>query len=162
MFQKMQKKAPSILCFLLSGLIILSSCKKNESVDFYHRFPDQKWYRYNLLSFELPVSKAGKSWDIYFFIRHTKAYEFNSFDFNMIMNTPSGEERIKEYQVDIKRKDGGFAGNCTPDSCEAIVVLKKGISLEKTGILKIEIENLVPKLDLNGVLGAGIRIKPHF
>jgi gliding motility-associated lipoprotein GldH len=113
------------------------------------------------LNFEIPVTDKLMNSDISFFIRYTKAYEFNDFDFNMIMNTPSGEERTRVFHIDIKQKNGKFCGKCNPDSCETVVVLKNGISLQKKGRLKIEIENLVPRLDLNGVLGAGIRISPH-
>ena len=159
----MMKRIPHklTLIFFVILVILFSSCKKKESIDYYHRFENQSWYRYNLLSFELPVSEPGKSWDIFFFIRHTKAYEFNTLELNKTMNTPSGEERIKEYHLDIKRKDGGFIGICTPDSCEVIVTLKNGIIIQNKGTLKIEIENLVPRLNLNGVLVAGIRITPH-
>jgi hypothetical protein len=75
------------------------------------------------------------------------------------MTTPSGEERIKEYHMNIKKKDGGFIGPCNKDSCEVTINLKKQLMLTK-GVLKIEIENLVPRLELNGLLSIGIRLRP--
>jgi len=156
---KTQRTYPIVLVIII--LASFSACKKKESIDYMHRFPQQSWYRYNILSFEVPVADPAKTWDVYFFLRHTNAYEFNTFDFNMVMNTPSGEERIREYHADIRKKDGTFPGTCTPDSCDTFVLLKNGISFGKQGILKVEIEELVPRLQLNGVIAAGIRISPH-
>ena len=77
----------------------------------------------------------------------------------MIMITPSGEERIKEYSMDIRRKDGGFVGQFISDSCEVSIALKKELKLTK-GILNLEIENLVPRPEVRGLLGIGIRLHP--
>lgn len=78
----------------------------------------------------------------------------------MIMNTPSGEERIKEYSFRIRR-DGSFTGKCTGDSCEAVISLKKEMFFSSGGILRIEIENLVPRLETKNLLGVGIRLRTH-
>jgi len=146
---------------LILSTILVSSCKKQDPVDFYHKFENQSWYRFNHLLFEIPVTDSRKSWDIYFFVRHTKEYEFGTLDFNMVMNTPSGEERIKEYHLQMKKSEGGLAGACPGDSCEAVIALKKGISFGKQGKLKIDIESLVPRLNLDGLMGAGIRMVPQ-
>ena len=109
--------------------------------------------------FEIPVEVQRKSYDVSLFIRHTKQYEFDDLNFNMLMTTPSGEERIKEYKMHIKKKDGGFFGQCNNDSCEVTISLKKQLTLTK-GILSIEIENLVPRLEVKGLLSIGIRLRP--
>jgi hypothetical protein len=75
------------------------------------------------------------------------------------MTTPSGEERIKEYKIGIRRKDGGFIGQFTHDSCEVSIALKKDLKLTR-GILILEMENLIPRLQAKGLLGIGIRLHP--
>jgi len=143
-------------CFII---IFFSSCSGNEELITYYKFKDQTWPRFNILHLEIPVKLQRKSYDVTLFIRHTKEYEFDALDFNMLMTTPSGEERIKEYHMNIKKKDGGFIGPCNKDSCEVTINLKKQLMLTK-GVLKIEIENLVPRLELNGLLSIGIRLRP--
>jgi gliding motility-associated lipoprotein GldH len=139
-------------------LVLLSSCSNDKDYVIYHRFPKHAWYRYNILQFEIPVERSEKAYDVIFFTRHTKDYPFDNLDFNMIMTTPSGEERIKEYHFVIKRKDGGFTGECTKDSCMASIPLKNEIYFPAKGILKIEIETLVPRVEIPGILGVGIRL----
>ncbi|MCX6269214.1 MAG: hypothetical protein NTW16_17985 [Bacteroidetes bacterium] len=146
---------------LVSVLIVFltSACGKVGNSELYHRFPEKSWARFNLLSFEMPVTKAD-SYNIYLFARFTPEFQYETLDFNMIMNTPSGEERIKEYRMPVKSKSGEFCIDCSKDSCEGTILLKKELHLTKPGILKIEIENLAPRTTVAGVLGIGIRVVP--
>ncbi|MCX6250300.1 MAG: hypothetical protein NTX61_06065 [Bacteroidetes bacterium] len=149
--------------FLIAGLfflIIISGCKKDNDYIIYHKFENHSWYRYNTLQFEIPVLPSPKGWDIYFFVTHANSYSFDNLDFNMIMTTPSGEERIKEYHFEIK-KQGSFTGNCTSDSCTVSIALKKEIYLPPSGVIKISIEPIVPRLEIGGLFGVGIRMHPR-
>ena len=153
----MNKKA-FVYCLLF--LIILSGCKKNNEIIRYHKFKDQIWNRFEKIMFDIPVLDIDKRYDVFFFANHTKKYEFDNLGFNMIMTTPSGEERIKEYKFLLKDKTGGFTGKCNQDSCTASIALKKGLRIDKKGMLRIEIETLVPRLQVNALLGVGIRLVP--
>lgn len=149
--------------YLLYGFLILflfSGCKKNNEIISYHKFKDQTWNRFDKITFNIPILAVDKRYDVYFFANHTKNYEYDNLRFNMIMTTPSGEERIKEYKFMLKNTTDGFLGECRGDSCTASIVLRKGISMEKIGMLRIEIETLVPRLQINNVLGIGIRMVP--
>ncbi|MDP4281014.1 MAG: hypothetical protein Q8867_02590 [Bacteroidota bacterium] len=144
---------------LLLIILLLPSCKKNTDIVSYHTFPNRSWYRYSIQKFVIPIKNIEKPYDVSFFARFTQEYPFDNLNFNMVMTTPSGEERIMEYPFTIKR-DGHFTGTFVNDSCEASVCLKKGIQFDKAGILIIEIENLVPRLQTPGLLGVGIRLTP--
>jgi gliding motility-associated lipoprotein GldH len=154
---KMNKASVSLgilLMFLFAG------CQKNKDYVLYYQFKQHRWARFNKLQFEIPLRPSPKGWDVYFFAHHTKDYPFDNLDFNMIMNT-SSEERINEYHFEIKNKGGAFTGECSRDSCVASIPLKKGIYFPDQGTLKIEIENLVPRLEVTGLLGVGIRMHPR-
>ena len=142
-------------------LLLISSCTlKKKEVVVYHRFKNHSWYRFDNLLFNIPIEEINKPYDIFFFAMHSKKYEFDNLDFGIIMNTPSGEERINQYNFRIKKKFGGFSGFCYQDSCEAVIALKKGIFFSQKGILKIEVENLVPRLVVKELFGVGIKIVP--
>ena len=144
---------------LLFILQLFSSCSdKGESMSSL-RLKDQTWPRFKILHFETPVESPGTNYDVSLFIRHTKAYEFDALDFNMIMTTPSGEERIREYHMNIKSRDDGFLGNCDKDSCEVSIDLKKQLWLTE-GMLTLEIENLVPRMEVRDLLTIGVRLRP--
>lgn len=149
-----------ILVFFLLLAAVLSGCKRNNEIISYHKFSNRTWGRFEILKFDIPILETGKSYDVYFFAHLTKNYEFDNLRFNMVMITPSGEERIKEYRFMIKDRTGGFLRACNQDSCSASVALKKGLMMEKKGILRIEIETLVPRLEIKELLGVGIRLVP--
>ncbi|MEI7500583.1 MAG: hypothetical protein WCK84_09050 [Bacteroidota bacterium] len=146
-----------------SSLLILvffcgHSCNKNNINELYHHFPDNVWGRFNLLSFEIPINNVEKPYDIFLFARFSPNFQYNNLDFNMVMNTSSGEERINEYQMKVKSQTGSFIFECKKDSCEGVILLKKELRLTKPGILKIEIENLTPRLVTEGIIGVGLRM----
>jgi len=148
---------------LIYGILIvllLSGCKKNNEIISYHKFKDRIWNRFEKINFDIPILDVNKHYDVLFFANHTKDYEFDNLEFNMIMTTPDGEERIKEYKFLIKDKTGGFTGICNQDSCTESITLKKSLMMEKKGVLRIEIETLVPRLQVNALLGIGIRLVP--
>ena len=149
-----------ILVYCLLIVVVLSGCKKNHEIVSYHKFSNNIWERYDILKFDIPISEADESYDVYFFANHTRDYEFDNLRFNMVMTTPSGEERIKEYHFMIKKKTGEFTGTCASDSCSASITLKKGLRITKKGMLRIEIETLVPRLQITSLLGVGIRMVP--
>jgi gliding motility-associated lipoprotein GldH len=145
------------LHFLIMIAGLTSGCSNSDSRELYHRFPDKSWARFNLLSFEIPVTDTG-SYNIYFFASLAPDYQYETLDFNMVMNTPAGEERIHEYQMVIKSKTGNNIIECSKDSCLGTILLKKEIYFTKPGVLKIEIENLMPHITTESVLGVGIRL----
>ncbi len=148
------------LVYGLLFLLILSGCKKNNEIIRYHKFNDQTWNRFEKIRFDIPILDIDKRYDVFFFANHTPKYEFDNLEFNMIMTTPSSEERIKEYKFLLKDKTGRFTGNCNQDSCTASIALKKGLRIDKKGMLRIEIETLVPRLQVTALLGVGIRLVP--
>jgi gliding motility-associated lipoprotein GldH len=145
---------------ILILLILLSGCKNNDEIINYHKFKNHTWDRFEKIRFDIPILNIDQPYDVFFFANHTKDYEFDNLEFNMIMTTPDGEERIKEYKFLLKNKTGGFTGNCNQDSCTVSISLKKGIRMEKKGMLRIEIETLVPRLKVTALLGVGIRMVP--
>lgn len=139
-------------------LIIISGCVNRERTDWYHPFLDKSWERFEILRFEIPINETGKYYDISLFAYLTKAFEFNDLAFNMVMETPSGEERINEYQLPYRADNGDLLQPCNNDSCFTQIILKQKLKISKPGKLLLEIENLTPRLRSEGVCGVGIRV----
>ena len=136
----------------------LTGCRNTGTKELYHKFPDKNWERFNILSFEIPVDAVDKPYNVYLFARFSSEFKYEKLEFNMVMNTAAGEERISQYELAVKSKSGTFLGECKNDSCEGSILLKRELNLSKPGILKIEIENLTPRIVTEGVIGIGIRL----
>ena len=146
----------NILYLLL--ILAFAGCKREKNKEYYQTFEKDTWQRYNILRFYIPVTKSDKPVDIYLYARFTGAFEYESLSFNMVMSTPSGEERIKESGIKVKSPDGSFLIPKNNDRYEGIVLMKKELYFNEKGILKIEIENLTPRLETRGISGIGIRL----
>lgn len=142
----------------LFGLILIAGCQQNLPDGVYYPFKDHSWQRFNILKFEIPVRKSERPYTVVFFARYNKDFPYKSLDFNMIMNTPSGEERIREFQLMIRDEDDKFLGKCDLEICEATTVLNKELYISREGMLFIELENLIPRMETPGLLGVGIRL----
>ncbi len=151
------KKIRNLL--FIAVILITIGCREDNPNEIYYPFQNESWERFNILSFELQVEKADKPYEIVFFARHNQDFPYNSLDFNMVMNTPSGEERIKEYRLKVKNHAGKFLGSCEDEICETTVKLKKEIYINKSGLLIIDLENLTPRMKTPGLLGVGIRLE---
>jgi len=133
-------------------------CASKKQYESYHKFETKTWPRFENVTFEIPINQTDFTCDIYFFVGLTNEFPYESILFNMVMNTPSGEERIREYSMPVKSDNGNFLLECNSDSCHGQLLLKEGLTIAKPGTLKIELENLIPKLEITGISGVGIRV----
>jgi hypothetical protein len=147
-------KNKAYLQCIFAFFLMFTDCKRGDSVEFYHSFENKKWNRFEHISFLVPVHEHSSTCDIDLILWRTHEFEYSTFDFNLIMNTPSGEERIREYHVPVSSQDRYFQG----DSCEMIISLKKGIVFQQNGVLRIDIEALIPRVEILGVSRVGVRM----
>lgn len=152
-------KKTVIFALLLLPFLFSCSMKKKEVV-VYHKFEQSIWKRFEHLNFDVPVAEVNKPYNLYFFARHSKDYEFDNLDIAVIINTPAGEERINQYSFPMRKKFGEFTGTWRQDTCEAELALKKGIFFSQKGVVKIDVECLVPRVLIGGLYGVGIRLVP--
>jgi len=138
---------------------VFGGCNRDENFTVRHNFPDRTWYRFNILQFEVPVEQSENPVNIVFFASIGKDYPFDSLAFNMVMKTPSGEERVKECSMDVKDRNGQFKAAFTGDSCEMTYMLRREVIFDRSGTLTIELENLLPRMRTTGLNGVGIRLQ---
>jgi gliding motility-associated lipoprotein GldH len=149
-------KKKNILFVLL--ILVFAGCHKENKKDFDLSLTDNTWKRYNILKFYIPVAKAEKPVDVYLYVRFREDFEYDKLSVNVIMNTPSGEERIKESEINVRSADGSFLIPKGKEYYEGKILIKKELYLNQKGVLKVEIENLTPRLETRGVNGVGIRL----
>lgn len=150
-----------LFAFLIFLILLLanSGCMPDERNEVYHQFQDQSWQRFNILSFELPVKASGSPQKVVVFIRHNEKFPYRRLDFHMIMRTPEGEERSREYSVPVRNDAEKPLGTCEDGNCEVSQVLKKDLHISSSGLLVIELENIIPRIETPGLLGIGIRLE---
>ena len=156
MTQNNSKPALLSRFYLLFILLSLLSCSRHEPAKQRIYFPSASWQRYDILKFGLPVVENEMSCDIIFELKCKKSFAYDELPLNMVLDTPSGEQRIKEYLMQIRDKNGTLAGTLNGDTCTTRIFLKKNLYCSKKGVLKVEIENLNPRMETEGVFSASL------
>jgi gliding motility-associated lipoprotein GldH len=138
---------------------LAAACNNNKPVSQTHKFKNGVWERFDFLKFELPVENIKATYDISVDLRFTSEFPAESLYVNVVMTTPSGEERIKDYNLTVKDRNGNFLGTKTDGVYHLSVPIRKGIRFNEAGICKFEIENLMPKYVTSGIVEFGIKIE---
>lgn len=147
---------PTFFVVLIS---ILFSCKPSKIYEKDIPFKYNLWNRFDILNFDIPVKKAGV-YDIILKIKHTGEFPFDKLPFNMVISSPSGEERDREYEIEMRNKDGKFlAKNTQGDIFEMEYTLRKEFDFNSPGIYTIKIENLIPKIETPEIIEIGLVVK---
>lgn len=135
--------------FLLFSLLL--ACKPGGKYELKNSFTNDTWDRFNKLLFEMPKELKPGSYDISLVLKHTDALECDEFTVYVILDTPSGEERMNEVPIKIRDNNKSY-GTKEKDGYYTITQkLWEGINISDTGACTISVENLNPKYQTPGI-----------
>jgi len=137
-------------------IFFVTGCNRNEPVSQAHTFSNTTWERFEHLNFDLPVDDVENEYDISLVIKHTAKFPSDALSINVVMITPGGEERIKDYNIYLKGRDGIYIGYETDGIFNRIVKIREGMRFHELGMVKFDIENLMTKLYTPGIIEFGI------
>lgn len=148
-----------LILFTLIFAFGLSSCQKRTVYRQFHEFDNYTWGRFDKVTFTFPVEEDGITADITLSIRYLEQYPYDDLPMNIILTTPSGEERIIERIVKLKDENGKFKGSIAGSYWDQKEVLWKGFYFNRVGIYNIEFENLNPRPGIPALVDIGLIIK---
>ena len=146
-----------VFYMIFSFVFVISACDNNVHYNNFREFKNNSWNRFSELNFEFPVSQS--TYNIYLLIKFDETYSYDELLLNTAFYTPSGEERFTNYEIKVKNKNGEFIGEKQDNYIELKFPLRKGFRFSKDGISKIEIGNLMTKIETHGILGLGIIVE---
>lgn len=149
----MKKIIISLFC------IFLISCSVKPEFEKHINFENNSWYRFKNLNFEIPINKLNKDFDLFFTVKYNSDLKIMNLPLHVIINTPSGEERIMEYKLNFFDKNGKSLGGKQDNFWIKKIKLRSNFPFHKKGICKIEIENLNPKIETLGIVEAVLSMK---
>ena len=142
-------------------IMILISCNRKKDIELIHHFPGQFWNRFEKVNLSFQVEDSKSSYDIFLKINHTDKYPYKNLRFNLVIYMPSGEERIVEYDFNMRREDGSFISTVKNDHLEVIFPLRSELQFTKTGICRFEFEDLIPRLEIPGIITMSVILKKN-
>jgi hypothetical protein len=115
------------------------------------------WDRFDIKQIEIPVNEVSKSYDITIIVRCNEQFKSDKIPFYMILTSPKGEESIREISLPV-RENGKLITEPKESKAESRLMLWKTFSMADKGNYKITIENLIPKIQTEGIVEIGILV----
>ena len=135
-------------------------CHQDKSVSKIIGFENSTWQRFNFLNFDFPIEDVSKPFNILVLLRYNEKFAQEALIINFVMILPSGEERIREYKLNVRDKTGELLGEKKTGYYERFIPIKREMKLDTPGVLKIEIECLMHKYFTPGIVEFGIVVEP--
>lgn len=148
----------SIFYYFPLIVLFFTGCGKPKPATDIYRFPDATWKRFKFLEFTLPVKDISNAYDISVMITYSADFPAEALYVNLVMTLPSGEERIRDYNLILKDRDGNWLGTKTEGVYKIILPIRNDIRFNEKGLLKIEVENLMTKYHTPGVIDFGFML----
>lgn len=145
---------PAVLLILIS----LVSCSRGPVFEKYFTFQNNTWDRFNQIHFNFPVEDTESVYTISLILKPTRDFEYPSMPVYIILQTPSGEERMDEVKVQVKQGNT-FIETEKDQPLLYKTVLWKDLSITEKGNCKLSIENMVPKIQTLGLEQIGILVE---
>lgn len=144
------------------GLIFITlfGCEEDKSQSLVVNFDGNTWQRFNYLNFDFQVEADETAWDFLVVLRVTEDFPSQAMVFNLVMNMPSGEERIRDFKINVRDKNEIMLGEKKAGYYEYFLPVRSEVRFYETGLLKFEIENLMTKYYTPGVVEFGIVLEP--
>lgn len=151
---KIVKRIISTSLFLLFA-IAFTSCDKGPVSETYLAIKNSTWDRFDIKQFDIPVAEPAQTYDITLVVRCSEKFQYDKLPVYVIITTPSGEERMREVNV-LVRENGKLIIQPESTNTEARLILWKGINMGDKGTCKITLENMIPKIQTDGINEIGI------
>ncbi len=131
-----------LLIFFLTVLSLVS-CHPERIYENSKSFPEMKWHKKDILSFEVLCEKDTINYNIKLDIRYIYGYLFRNLNIKLTRISPLGNEISKKYNVEIRDKNGNFKGDIAGDYCDLIFLMEKNVIFSEKGIYKFQIEHIM-------------------
>ena len=151
------KKYAIILVLIFA---MFQSCNNDESVSQIYSFSNNTWQRFNFLNFDFPIEEEGHAYDIFILLRYTDDFPSQALLLNLVMMLPGGEERIRDYKLEVRDANKQLLGTKKAGYYERLIPVRRSFRISEAGLLKFEIENLMTKYYTPGMVEFGMVLEP--
>lgn len=142
-----------VLLFLLTAFSF--SCDKGPVFEKYIKLKNSGWDRFDIKQFEIPVEEAAKTCNIELIVHCTEQFQYDNIPFYVIFTTSSGQELVREVTMPV-RENGKLIKDLKGAKSESRIVLWKSINFPAKDKCKITVENMIPKIQIEGIDEIGI------
>lgn len=136
-------------------LALSSSCHFFKEYD-KESFPTYTWKSGQEIIFQPTIEDVGKTYSMSLGIRHLFGFDAKSVKVSIKVISPSGKEKSKNYELQIRDQNNEYLANCGGDLCDLETVVDETISFDEPGVYTFVITHGHPDMKISGIMEFGL------
>ena len=141
-------------------LAILVGCVGGRSYyEEYIPIPNREWSQANVPFFEFEISDTIQRYDLYFNIRHSRAYEWKNLWVFLNFEVPGGQQETDTLEFILQDAQGRWLGNGSGEIRDGSFLFKTKTRFPRKGKYKASFEQAMRTEVLEDITDIGLKIK---
>jgi gliding motility-associated lipoprotein GldH len=145
--------------FILTYLLLLSSCNKNVVFTDSLEMPGSTWKLLDIPAFNIPITDTLNSNNVFFTIRTGSSYPFRNIYLFVTTTSPDGKSITDTLQYNLADEKGKWYGKGFGEIHELNLPYKTNVYFPLKGTYQFKIQHGMRLEDLKGVYDFGVRIE---
>lgn len=148
-----------LLPVFLTAVLIIAGCDKNRVFERNVDIKDYNWDSRARAGFEFEIIDTTVLYNIYINVRHADYYQFSNLWLSVTTTFPGGQSVQQRVDVPLANEEGVWFGEGLGDIWDVQHMIQQGAYFEKPGTYSIEVEQLMRKDPLPGIMSIGLRVE---
>ncbi|MDG1475729.1 MAG: gliding motility lipoprotein GldH [Vicingaceae bacterium] len=146
---------------LLTVLAIATSlvaCQPEDRIFVEHQdlSPEVEWLKKDVRTFKVPVTDNSQAYNMSLSFRYANGYQYQTANVKVIETSPSGKEKVKEYDLKVRAANGDYIGEPGFDIWDSEHLVEANKKFEEAGTYTYVIEQNTPVDPLNFAMEIGV------
>lgn len=145
---------------LAVSLLFFSACQTLDVFEKNVSIPNHEWSNSFKPEIEFEISDTTSLYNIYVVVRHTDAYRYKNLYMNVYTQVPGDTIMKQRLDLLLATDDKGWLGSGMDDIFEhRIRITNEPVHLNRKGLYKFRLEQIMREEPLQFVMNAGIRVE---
>lgn len=146
------------LFILLAVSFALLSCQPEGRIysDHQELSPELEWLQKDKREFKVPIEDSDGTYDLSLSFRYATGFPYKTLNVKVTEISPSGNEKVKEYQLKVRDDKGEYIGDPGLDIWDSEHLVAEGINYDEKGTYTYVIEHVMPQDPVNFAMEIGV------
>lgn len=156
----LQQKFLLNVFLLFSGLILgLGACDYNRLYEQYRPIEDHEWHYDKPVTFEVDIEDTTAKYNLFLDLRHKNNYPYNNIWMMVTTIDPNADTNKLQNEFSLADNRGRWKGQNVGSVYDHRFLIRKNFRFEHSGTYQFQIQHLMRKDQLEGVMDVGLRVE---
>jgi gliding motility-associated lipoprotein GldH len=157
--EKRINKTPLFALAIVLFAILVGCVGGRSHYEEYIPIPDREWNQTNVPFFEFEISDTVQRYDLYFNIRHSRAYEWKNLWVFLSFEVPGGQQETDTLEFILQDAQGRWLGSGSGEIRDGSFLFKTKTRFPRKGKYKASFEQAMRTEVLEDITDIGLKIK---